>query len=70
VTPPATFNTSNILGTGEDNKEQSPSSDPNSYESAFPVRPGWVVTIANLPHEFSKAEAVQLSQFIRMISVE
>jgi len=40
------------------------------YQSAFPVRPGRIVTISNLPEDLSKAEAERLANFIRMLSVE
>lgn len=38
------------------------------YQSAFPVRPGQVVTIGNIPHDLTKAEAERLAQFIRLLA--
>ena len=37
------------------------------YQTAFPVRPGHVVTISNIPHDLSTAEAERLAQFIRLL---
>jgi hypothetical protein len=42
----------------------------SGYQSAFPVRPGTVVTILNIPPDLSKAEAERLAQFVRMLAVE
>jgi hypothetical protein len=38
------------------------------YQTAFPVRPGHVVTVANLPLDLSSAEAERLAQFIRLLA--
>lgn len=38
------------------------------YQSAFPIRPGHVVTIGNIPYDLSKAEADRLSQFFRLLA--
>lgn len=40
------------------------------YQSAFPVRPGKVVTISNVPEDLSAAEAERLAQFIKMLAVD
>lgn len=42
----------------------------SGYQSAFPVRPGMVVTILNIPTDLSKAEADRLAQFINMLVVD
>ena len=39
------------------------------YQSAFPVRPGKVVTLLNIPEDLTTAEAEKLAQFIRMLAV-
>jgi hypothetical protein len=40
------------------------------YETSFPVRPGLVVTLLNIPADLSKAEAERLAQFVKMLAVE
>jgi hypothetical protein len=40
------------------------------FQSSFPVRPGTVVTVLNIPSDLTKAEAERLAQFIRMLAVE
>lgn len=40
----------------------------NGYQSAFPIRPGHIVTINNIPHDLSGAEADRLAQFIRLLA--
>jgi hypothetical protein len=64
------FDSSRAQVNSEDPMEQPAPNDPGSYQSAFPVRPGWVVTIVNLPHDLSKSEADRLAQFIRMLAAE
>jgi hypothetical protein len=41
-----------------------------TYHSSIPVRPGMVVTVANVPHDLTKAEANRLADFIKMLAVE
>lgn len=38
------------------------------YQTAFPVRPGHVVVVANIPLDLSTAEAERLAQFIRLLA--
>lgn len=45
-----------------------PALRPGGYSTAFPVRPGQVVTISNIPHDLSTAEAERLAQFIRLLA--
>lgn len=40
-----------------------------AYQSAVPVRPGLVVSIANIPHDLTKAEAERLANFVRMLAI-
>lgn len=40
----------------------------SGYQTAFPVRPGHVVSLSNIPHDLSQAEAERLAQFIRLLS--
>lgn len=40
------------------------------YQSAFPVRPGRVVTLLNVPEDLTASEAERLAQFIRMLAVQ
>lgn len=42
----------------------------SSFHSSFPVRPGTVVTLLNVPTDLTRAEADRLAQFIRMLAVE
>jgi hypothetical protein len=41
-----------------------------TYRSALPVRPGIVITLDNIPHDLTKAEAERLANFVRMLAVE
>ncbi|MGV3707766.1 MAG: hypothetical protein ACO1Q7_02925 [Gemmatimonas sp.] len=38
------------------------------YQSAFPVRPGHVVVIDNIPFDLSQSEAERLAQFVRLLA--
>lgn len=49
---------------------QVPASEGGGYQSAFPVRPGRVVILDNLPSDLTKAEAERLAQFIMMLAIE
>lgn len=40
------------------------------YQTAFPLRPGQVVTISNVPPDMSPAEADRLAKFIRLLAPE
>lgn len=40
------------------------------YSSSFPIRPDWVVTVANIPANLSVAEAERLAKFVRMLAIE
>jgi hypothetical protein len=40
------------------------------YQSAFPVRPGHVVKISNIPEDMTQSEAERLSQFIKMLATQ
>ncbi len=39
------------------------------YRSAFPVRPGHVVTLVNVPEDLTASEAERLATFVRMLAV-
>jgi hypothetical protein len=43
-------------------------SSASGYQTAFPVRPGQVVTVSNIPHDLTVAEAERLAQFIRLLA--
>jgi hypothetical protein len=43
---------------------------PGGYQTSFPIRPGRVVTIANVPNDLSKSEAERLAQFVKMLVVD
>ncbi|MGQ0764286.1 MAG: hypothetical protein ACT4OZ_01300 [Gemmatimonadota bacterium] len=51
-----------------------PSDDTNaragSYDSSVPVRAGVVVTLANVPHDLTRAEAERLVNFVRMLAID
>jgi len=38
------------------------------YQTAFPVRAGHVVVVANIPFDLSQSEAERLAQFIRLLA--
>lgn len=42
---------------------------PGTYNSSLPVRPGIVVTVANIPNDLTKVEAERLANFVRMLAV-
>jgi hypothetical protein len=42
--------------------------NPGGYQTAFPVRPGQIVTISNIPDDLTRAEAERLAQFIQMLA--
>jgi hypothetical protein len=50
--------------------EPTTASRPGTYQSSLPVRPGVVVTLADVPHDLTKAEASRLAEFIKMLAVE
>lgn len=54
----------------EQNDQTPPVTQPGTYQSSFPVRPGRIVTVSNVPEDLSSAEAERLAQFIRMLAVE
>jgi hypothetical protein len=47
-----------------------PAQDRGGYQSAFPVRPGTVVTVFNIPNDLTPAEAERLAKFVKMLAVE
>lgn len=44
--------------------------DDGGYRSSFPIRPGMVVTILNIPSDLTPAEAERLAKFVKMLAVE
>lgn len=40
---------------------------PTSYSSAFPIRAGHVVRVANIPYDLSATEADRLAAFVRVL---
>lgn len=42
----------------------------DGYESSFPVRPGTIVTVLNIPSDLTPGEADRLAKFVRMLAVE
>lgn len=40
------------------------------YETKFPVRPGHLVTLGNVPHDLSAAEARRFARFVEQLSAE
>lgn len=47
----------------------SPTPVPGGYSTAFPVRPGVVVTVTNVPDDLTAAEAERLAGFVKMLGV-
>jgi hypothetical protein len=41
-----------------------------TYQSSFPVRPGMVMTLQNVPNDLTAAEAERLANFIRLLVVQ
>lgn len=41
-----------------------------SYQSSFPVGPGRVITLTNIPDDLTSAEAEKLAQFVRMLAID
>lgn len=48
--------------------EGRPEAAGDGYRTAFPVRQGHVVTVANIPYDLSPQEAERLAQFIRLLA--
>jgi hypothetical protein len=46
-----------------------PATRAGAYDTSVLLRPGWVVTIANLPEDLSPAEADRLATWIKMSAV-
>jgi hypothetical protein len=40
-----------------------------TYQSSLPIRPGLVITLANVPHDLTRAEAERIADFVRMLAV-
>lgn len=51
-------------------EDSAPARVAGTYQSSFPVRPGLVVTLQNVPKDLSAAEADRLANFIRMLAVQ
>lgn len=47
-----------------------PSHDAGGYKSAFPIRPGTVITISNIPSDLTNAEAERLAKFVKMLAAD
>ena len=50
--------------------EATPAPLPGTYQSSLAVRPGLVMTLANIPYDLTRAEAERLAAFIKMLVVE
>lgn len=48
--------------------EQIPAQIPGTYQSSFPVRPGLVVTLINIPYDLTGAEAERVATFVKMLA--
>lgn len=51
-------------------EEDLPPQRPGTYQSSFPVRPGMVVTLTNVPTDLTKGEAQRLAEFVKMLALE
>ena len=49
--------------------EASIQSQPGTYRSALPIRPGVVITLSNIPHDLTEAEADRLAGFVKMLAL-
>lgn len=65
-------NRSQPVGLSPEDEQDSVSAPQNAggYRSAFPIRPGTVVTVSNIPSDLTPAEAERLAAFIRMLAVQ
>lgn len=45
-------------------------SRPGTYHSSFPVGPGRVITVSNIPEDLTSSEAEKLAQFVKMLAVD
>lgn len=41
-----------------------------TYRSSVPVRPGFVVTLSNIPNDLTSAEAERIAGFVRMLALD
>lgn len=57
-------------GTRDTPAEHFPDETPGTYRTALPVRPGFVVTLVNIPYDLTSAEADRLADFVRMLAVK
>jgi hypothetical protein len=53
----------------EEVADRPPAVSVGGYQSGFPIRPGRVVTILNVPDDLTSAEAERLATFVRMLAV-
>lgn len=44
--------------------------DGTGYRSAFPIRPGVVVTLSNIPEDLTVVEAERLARFVRILAID
>lgn len=51
-------------------EDSAPARIAGTYQSSFPVRPGLVVTLQNVPSDLTAAEADRLANFIRLLAVQ
>lgn len=65
VKPPSDDSEHVLVATSASGPQISPDS---GYQTAFPVRQGQIVTVSNIPHDFSPAEAERLAEFIRLLA--
>jgi hypothetical protein len=63
--------TETVAATAESRESlvMSPQKD-GGYQSSFPIRPGTVVTIVNIPADLTLAEAERLAKFVKMLVAE
>lgn len=64
-----TVNTSAPNDTSSEANDVAPS-QPGTYQSAVPIRHGVVITLSNIPHDLTKAEAERLANFARMLAID
>lgn len=58
-----------IAPSGKAQAQPAASAQPGSYSTSFPVRPGFVVTLTNVPGDLTSAEAERLAGFVKMLGV-
>jgi len=61
---------SELIGTGDPTASPGAPSQHGTYQSSIPVRPGYVLTLLNIPYDLTSAEAERISKFVKMLAID